>query len=506
VASIAFAPRPASAATVRFVGVANYTFDGNVAVLTADQVQNFRPVGISGTLYLELWAFPSPYSGSLQFGFKMAQYWLGQVSGGSYLSNLNSGPILFVQPPNGVWYFTLALTEYVAGPIDNGFIFDDYVNFSTPVTFGPPPPPGQLQGQGAVVFPPQQVGTESAPTTVTITNVGGQPVTVASVQPSDLTEFHGSTNCVTIIAARANCQIVISFQPTAVGLRSETIVITSDGVGSPQSFSVSGSGSQGPALSNYQGLWWAAPAGSESGWGINFAHQGNTIFASWFTYDLTGKGLWLVMTAVQTAPNTYSGTLYSTTGPAFNAVPFNPTQVAATQVGTGTLTFSDAYDGTFAYTVNGVSQVKNITREVFGNLPSCATATGPLTAASNYTDLWWASPPGSESGWGINLTHEGATIFATWFTYALDGTPMWLVVAAANVGPGSYSGTLYQTTGPAFDAVPFSPAKVVPTAVGAATFAFADGNNATFAYTVNGISQHKAITREVFAAPGTVCQ
>ena len=39
---------------------------------------------------------------------------------------------------------------------------------------------------------------------------------------------------------------------------------------------------------------------SESGWGINFAHQGDVIFASWFTYDMTGKGWWLVMTANNT--------------------------------------------------------------------------------------------------------------------------------------------------------------------------------------------------------------
>ncbi len=37
------------------------------------------------------------------------------------------------------------------------------------------------------------------------------------------------------------------------------------------------------AVTNYQGLWWNAPAGSESGWGINFAHQGDTLFATWFT-------------------------------------------------------------------------------------------------------------------------------------------------------------------------------------------------------------------------------
>jgi hypothetical protein len=259
-------------------------------------------------------------------------------------------------------------------------------------------------------------------------------------------------------------------------------------------------------LSNAQGLWWASPAGSESGWGINFAHQGNIIFASWFTYDLTGKGWWLSMTAPQTPPGVYSGTLYTTTGPAFNAVPFNPSQVKLTQVGTGTLTFSDANDGTFAYTVNGISQMKNITRQVFGPLPVCATATASLTAATNYTDLWWAAPAGSESGWGINLTQEGNTIFATWFTYDLDGTPMWLSATVPNTGPSVYAGTLYRTTGPAFDAVPFTPANVVLTAVGTATFTFSDGNDANFAYTVNGISQNKAITREVFAATGTVCQ
>ena len=254
-----------------------------------------------------------------------------------------------------------------------------------------------------------------------------------------------------------------------------------------------------------QGLWWAAPAASESGWGINFAHQGDTIFASWFTYDSNGKGLWLVMTAGKTAPNTYSGTLYSTTGPAFSAVPFTPAQVVPTAVGSGILTFADLNRGTFSYTAYGIAQAKSITREAFGPMPVCAAATGALAAATNYTDLWWASPGGSESGWGINFMQEGSTIFATWFTYDVDGSPMWLVVTAPNTGPGVYSGTLYRTTGPAFNTVPFVPAGVVATAVGTATFTFSDGNNASFAYTVNGVSQVKPITREVFQNPGTVC-
>jgi len=257
---------------------------------------------------------------------------------------------------------------------------------------------------------------------------------------------------------------------------------------------------------NYEGLWWAAPAASESGWGITFAHQGDTIFAAWYTYDLTGKAWWLVMTAPKTAPNTYSGALYTTTGPPFNSVPFNPAQVTPTQVGTGTLTFIDANNGTFTYSVNGTQQAKAITRQPIGAArPSCAAVTGSLATAINYQDLWWAAPAGSEMGWGIGLTQEGDTIFAAWFTYDLDRSPMWLVVTAPKTAPGVYSGTLYRTTGPAFNAVPFNPANVVPTAVGSATFTFSDGNNATFSYTVNGVQQAKAITREVFAGTGTVC-
>jgi hypothetical protein len=301
--------------------------------------------------------------------------------------------------------------------------------------------------------------------------------------------------------------MVLDFRPQALGTRLANLVIDSPELASLAIMQISGTGQPASAApANYGGLWWAAPPGSESGWGINLAHQGQTIFATWFTYDLTGKGWWLSMTAPEVAAGIYSGALFATTGPAFNAVPFNPSQVKLAEVGSGTLTFSDGNDGTFAYTVNGVSQRKNITHQVFGPLPVCATATASLTAATNYQDLWWAAPAGSESGWGVNLTQEGNTIFATWFTYDLDGTPMWLSATAANTTPGVYQGTLYRTTGPAFDAVPFNPANVVLTAVGMATLTFSDGNNATFAYTVNGISQMKAITRQVFQSPGTVCQ
>jgi predicted dienelactone hydrolase len=263
----------------------------------------------------------------------------------------------------------------------------------------------------------------------------------------------------------------------------------------------------GPTPANYGGQWWNAPAESEAGWGLNVAHQGDVIFATWFTYDRTGKAWWLSMTANRMADGTYTGTLYQTSGPAFDAVPFGPAAVTRTAVGTGTLTFSDANNGTFAYTVIGITQAKPITRQVFGPVPICIFGAQPnLALATNFQDLWWNSPPGSESGWGINLTQQGDVIFVTWFTYDQDGTPLWLSATATKTAPATYAGTVYRTSGPAFNTVPFNPMNVQRTAVGSATFVFADGNNASFAYTINGVSQMKLITREVFTPPGTVCQ
>ncbi len=205
--------------------------------------------------------------------------------------------------------------------------------------------------------------------------------------------------------------------------------------------------------------------------------------------------------------NVFTGTLYRTSGPPFNAVPFDPALVVPTAVGTGTLTFADADNGTFAFTVNGVSQTKAITRQVFGPLPTCRFGTqADLAAATNYQDLWWNAPPASESGWGLNIAHQGDTLFVTWFTYNPDGSPLWLSATAPNTGPAAYAGTLYRTTGPAFSATPWNPAGVSLAPVGTLTLTFADGNHATFAYTVDGISQAKAITRQIFRPPGTVCR
>jgi hypothetical protein len=169
--------------------------------------------------------------------------------------------------------------------------------------------------------------------------------------------------------------------------------------------------------------------------------------------------------------------------------------------------FTDLNNGVMSYTVNGVTQSKAITRQVYSSpVADCASGATP-GASPNFQDLWWKFPAGSENGWGVNITHQGDILFATWFTYGADGRGVWFVMSNGNkTATATYTGPLYRTTGPPFNAANWNATPLGVTPVGSATFTFTDSNNGTFAYTVNGVSQSKAITRQVFATPATVCR
>ena len=251
---------------------------------------------------------------------------------------------------------------------------------------------------------------------------------------------------------------------------------------------------------NYTALWWNA---AESGWGVNVNHQGNTLFGTLFTYNANGTPVWLVMPNGPRQPDgSYSGPLYRATGPAFNAQPW--TAITPQEVGTMRFTFAGAEAGTLTYTFNGVTVTKAITRQNFREPPACSWSGFNRSWATNFQDLWW-NP--SESGWGVNVTHQEQTLFATLFTYAPNGQPMWYVMPEGTLVGGSaasYTGALYSTTGPAFDAQPWTP--ITPTPVGTMTFTFTNGNAATMEYTVNGVRVTKSIQRQVFSVPKTQCE
>nr|MBP8120974.1 hypothetical protein [Burkholderiales bacterium] len=126
---------------------------------------------------------------------------------------------------------------------------------------------------------------------------------------------------------------------------------------------------------NYQDLWWNP---NESGWGINFTHQSDIIFATLFTYEpgagTTNKGLWLTASMPRQSAGVYSGDLVRVTGSAFNAAPFVPLNPAinAARVGNMRVEFTNGNAGQLTYDVNGQTVTKTIERQVFDSFrPDC---------------------------------------------------------------------------------------------------------------------------------------
>ena len=357
----------------------------------------------------------------------------------------------------------------------------------------------------------QQVGTAwsekkaDAPTCVVAQlNSSGQLIAVTTAQLQAYSSGSLSANGASVTILNNASTPTVAGATFYVGYGGSSSAMVTDGVYRP-AVTVPGS-SVCPMLSSQTALWWN-PA--ENGWGVNFTHQGNILFATLFTYDANRVPLWLVMSngAMQSDGATFTGELYRTTGPAFNANPFTPIGPANyTRVGTMTASFVDVNSGTLKYTVNGVEVNKGIQRLVYGTrAASCLpSATASRASSTNYQDLWWNA---AEGGWGVNVTHQDNTLFATLFTYDASGRDLWLVMSGGvRQGDGSYQGTLYRASGPPFNANPFTPiTEANMTTVGTMRFQFADGEHGTLSYTVDGAPVTKAITRLVISSPVPVC-
>ena len=127
---------PASSSSLHLSGTLSYTYSESTATIAAERVENLDASGTSGSLRLELWAYPIAYTGPFQVGYKMAQYQLNPLPAGSHYANVTSGSIPFERPPAGTWFFQLELTEYSAAAGGDGYSVVDRHDFSTTESFG----------------------------------------------------------------------------------------------------------------------------------------------------------------------------------------------------------------------------------------------------------------------------------------------------------------------------------------------------------------------------------
>ena len=96
----------------------------------------------------------------------------------------------------------------------------------------------------AIAYGNQAVGTSSAAHNVTLKNGQKTAITITSIS-TNLSDYSQTNNCpsgTTTLAVGATCTITITFTPSAQGSRNATLTVVDSGTTSPQSTSLTGTG------------------------------------------------------------------------------------------------------------------------------------------------------------------------------------------------------------------------------------------------------------------------
>ncbi len=178
-----------------------------------------------------------------------------------------------------------------------------------------------------LVFDLRNIGSTSAAQNVNLSNSGTAALTLASISASG--DYAVGHNCGTGLGAGGFCTLNISFTPTASGVRSGTITLSSNAPGTPHSISLSGTG---------QGALVALSATSLS---FGSQNQGSTSAAQNVTLSNTGGAALNISSILPSGDfgisSTTCGAVLAPVSNCSIGVSFSPTSVGAL---TGSLVIS----------------------------------------------------------------------------------------------------------------------------------------------------------------------
>ncbi len=255
-----------------------------------------------------------------------------------------------------------------------------------------------------LTFSSRTVGTTSSPLSVTLTNNLTTALTITSISATG--DFAETNTCGNAVAAGLQCTISTTFTPTVIGARTGTLTITDSAINSPQTVTLSGTGSTAGLLSIA-----VTPANPSVAAGATQQFHATGTFTGGTTYDLTASVTWgssatkvatisnvagtqgLAMalasgtTTIKAINGKISGTTLLTVGASLQSIaltPLNPSIVLGTaQQFTATGHYSDGSTQNLTNSVIWSSSATNIaTITNTGLATSVATGAATITAAS----------------------------------------------------------------------------------------------------------------------------
>jgi hypothetical protein len=290
----------------------------------------------------------------------------------------------------------------------------------------------------SLTFASQAVGATSAAQTITLNNTGNSALSISSLaltgtNPND---FAQTNNCGAGVAAGANCTINVTFTPAATGTRSAAVTLTDNATGSPQSVSLTGTGTAAVASLSPSSLTFASQA------------VGATSAAQTITLNNTGNSALSISSLALTGtnPNDFAQSKNCGSSVAAGAnctisVRFTPSasgsRTASLSItdnasgspqtvslsGTGALALASLSPTSLAFgnqSVGTTSTAQTLTLSNTGN--AALSITSLALAGSNASDFAQANTCGSSLAAGANCT------IAVMFTPSVTGT------RAASVG------------------------------------------------------------------------
>jgi hypothetical protein len=92
-------------------------------------------------------------------------------------------------------------------------------------------------------FGDQNVGSKSSPQNVTLTNVSSSALDITNISVTgDPKDFEQTNKCGSSLPPHASCQIKVTFAPQSVGAKQASLSVRYQGLGSPQTVSLTGTG------------------------------------------------------------------------------------------------------------------------------------------------------------------------------------------------------------------------------------------------------------------------